>query len=275
MREIPEDTRTEADAVGQIARDATKLEFRVGAFAFVSDGDEINVPVKLDDDGSPRVFTEAMEAAQKIRPPRASNFIAGDVASLVAWVARYRTERTMVYVDSTRVVAIVDDMPADSAAGAHRRHRATLPLTRHPRLQAWLAVAGKALAVDAFADFVEANLDDFVDASIANMVRNLEIADATTWKRTVDERGRLRLVSESAQGGTPIPRAFTTMLPVWAFDLAPIPVDWRLALTVAKGAASFTIAARDLDAVIAARVVELASALRDALPGTVILAGQP
>jgi hypothetical protein len=107
-------------------------------------------------------------------------------------------------------------------------------------------------------------------------VRNMELAEATSWKRSVDAQGRVKLTAESAQSGTPVPRAFVIRVPYFEFDAEPTALKFRLVLTMSKGQVSFKISCADIEEVRSIRLSTLAAEISSALDGaTPVLLGEP
>lgn len=259
---------TETGAAVLAGRQSANIDERTSILQ-VANG--LSIPVMLDMHGSPAVFRGVIDEIERLAPPRRRTFVAHEVDSLIAWTKRYCTADTVVYVNRKAVEVVIDDVPASGLrGGSPRAHRGVLHLGLHPRLIVWLAACDRDLTVEQFSDVVEANIDDIADAAIPSMIRNLEIAEGTTWRRTVDAQGRIKLASESTQGGTPVPRSFKVAVPIWSIDTDDSdaePIVFRLALKVSKGSATFRLTAHNLDELVGVRVDEMLAEMTAALDG--------
>lgn len=115
-----------------------------------------------------------------------------DAASLVAYVNRHKHPRATTLWGSrkgARVVAVLDDHEADvsgeraASAGGPRwgRHRATLQLEHSPNWLRWIQADGKWFDQETFADFLEQNAVDVIEAAtmyeVATTLRASRSAD--------------------------------------------------------------------------------------------------
>lgn len=262
--------RTDTDAAIEAGARVTNLAGRVAEASYLGTA----IPLAIDGNGNVRLLKEAVELHERLHPPRSGAFTAGNVAALGEWILRYRTKDTLVYVSAGGVRAVIDDTPAAPAAdggpaiGARKSLVGELKLRQHVRLQAWLGASNKPLSVDDLAELVEANVDDLATADLVTFVRNMELAEATSWKRTVDEKGRVKLTAESAQSGTPVPRSFVIRVPYFEFDAEPTALKFRLVLTMSKGQVSFKISCADIEEVRTMRLAALAAEIAGILDGT-------
>jgi hypothetical protein len=275
--------RTEADAAIEAGSKITTLTGRVAEMSYLG----TPIPLMINAHGGVQLLKEAVELHERLHPPRAGAFTAGNVSALADWILRYRTKDTLVYVSASGVRAVIDDTPAFEAApgapptdaslrGARKAMVGQLHLRQHVRLQAWLGASNKPLSVDELAELVEANVDDLATADLVTFVRNMELAEATSWKRSVDAQGRVKLTAESAQSGTPVPRAFVIRVPYFEFDAEPTALKFRLVLTMSKGQVSFKISCADIEEVRSIRLSTLAAEISSALDGaTPVLLGEP
>lgn len=102
------------------------------------------------------------------------------LSSLVEYLARFEDGRAAVFADRVgRVIVGVIDWHAegaDDAAPAWARHRAIYSLEHTPEWLAWNGISGRAIAQQAFAEFIEENLPDIIEpdaATVLEVVRNL------------------------------------------------------------------------------------------------------
>lgn len=152
-----------------------------------------------------------------------------DEDSFIAFVNRWGSQATVIYAntDALAFVAVIDDHPqGDAVAAAHwRKHRATYACPRDPAWKAWIANDGTGMAQVAFADFIEARLEDMVKAEgcaapldVLQMARQLHIRTKGTFQREINPTtGDSILVNktETDTGSTVIPRAFAIAIPVF------------------------------------------------------------
>jgi uncharacterized protein YfdQ (DUF2303 family) len=198
------------------------------------------IPVALiseaDDDGSPitsiEVLTGVIEEMDKRAPGprrRTGSVRLTDEDSFIAFVNRWGTAASVIYADTAALAftAVLDDhLDGQDIDGARwREHRATYACPRSPEWQAWTANDEKWLTQTAFADFIEARLEDMVKADacaapldVLQMARQLHIRTKGEFRREVNPTtGDSILVNktETETGSTVIPRAFAIAIPVF------------------------------------------------------------
>jgi uncharacterized protein YfdQ (DUF2303 family) len=194
---------------------------------------------EIDDEGAPvtsvKVLTGVIEEMDKRAPGprrRTGSVRLTDEDSFIAFVNRWGSVDTVIYADTSALAfaAVLDDHPIGDdinglAASRWREHRATYACPRSPEWQAWTANDEKWLTQTAFADFIEARLEDMVKADacaapldVLQMARQLHIRTKGTFQREVNQTtGDSILVNktETETGSTVIPRAFAIAIPVF------------------------------------------------------------
>jgi uncharacterized protein YfdQ (DUF2303 family) len=191
---------------------------------------------EIDDEGAPvttvKVLTGVIEEMDKRAPGpsrRTGAVRLTDEDSFIAFVNRWSSQHTVIYADTAALAftAVLDDHPAGAevAEALWREHRATYACPRSPEWQAWTANDEKWLTQTAFADFIEARLEDMVKADacaapldVLQMARQLHIRTKGTFQREVNPTtGDSILVNktETETGSTVIPRAFAIAIPVF------------------------------------------------------------
>lgn len=155
---------------------------------------------------------------------------------------------TRVYADAAdrSVVAVLND-DVDSTNPGWRDRRVRLVLAHTPEWQRWAALDGKLMSQQAFAEHVEACLDDIREPDAASMLEIAQTIEATT---NVDFRSQVRLTSGQRQftyaentdaragsGGTlTVPEQFVLGLTPWAGrDAKPFRVEARLRYRITPG----------------------------------------
>jgi uncharacterized protein YfdQ (DUF2303 family) len=177
-----------------------------------------------------------------------------ELNSFIDYVNRYKnTETSIVYVDPMRFTAscVFDDHHAgpNVSNADWRQHIATYACPRSPEWQIWCANDQKPLTQEAFADFIEARLEDLrkehdypAPLDMLTMARNLLVRTKGTFERSLDPttgNGVLTNKTENETGSTVIPRAFVLGIPVFEGGAA-YRVEARIRMQVADGRASFS-----------------------------------
>lgn len=125
-----------------------------------------------------------------------ANVTLHDAASLVAYVRHHDEGATVLYADrSSRSIAAILDAPA-AGRTAWSEHRAVVALTPSDEWRHWRSADGKLVAQLAFAEHIEAGLDQIVDPPAAEM---LEVAQHFQAHRRVEFRSGRRLTSGETQ----------------------------------------------------------------------------
>lgn len=232
MSTTDETTRTEADAIADLARSAAQIEIlpvegTVGAFP----------------DGGGAVVIRDLEEFDA-HPRRAqADRIVYDAASFATYLHRHEGAATEVYADvqDARVVGILDSHEAimDTVLGAPgwQSHRITLQLTKSPSWLAWEKHDGEFLPQAEFAEFAELQAADVRDPSPADL---LELAQQMEITKGVAFEGGQRL----ADGQTRLTYKETIEARAGQRGELEIPSTLRLALKPYIGGPTYAVVAR-------------------------------
>ncbi len=269
-----------AGAAGVTAKDRT-IDVKVAVR-----GVEVTLPYAFTSSGEPRLLKEAVEEAQhqadQTSPRRNGRYQFSDLASILAWAARYKTAETSAYLQAPTqspgsLTIIVDELPGgDSDKGTNRTLRATLPIALHDRLKAWVGAQDAWLDAATFCSFVEMAGDELSSAELLSMVQNLEVTAATTWKRTVDDKGAVRVQTEDKSGpATRIPREFKFAVPAFEFDDIATMFAAKLFSKIEKGQPMFRFTISDFKRTIALAMKVTHDVVADVVPATQVYLGSP
>lgn len=204
-------------------------------------------------------LVEALEILDKREPfaLRRDNLVRlYEAESLIAYVKRFGSERTLVYANTTgfEFTAVLDDHPEAPAGtpedkAGWRAHRAYYACPRSPEWLAWTGRDGKASSQTEFADFIEGRLEDLVSADgfprpvdILQVARNLNIRTKGQFQREMNPTNgdyimvnKLETTSESTQ----IPRAFVIGVPVFEGGQR-YQVECRIRFSIVGGTPQFS-----------------------------------
>lgn len=119
-----------------------------------------------------------------------------DAASFAAYFGKHSDADTEVYADADRltITAVLDAHTADTARWSG--HRLLLSLRKTEAWDQWLALDGKLMGQEQFAEFLEDHLPDLLDPSAATM---LEIAQSIQAATKVDFQSGTRLATGERQ----------------------------------------------------------------------------
>jgi hypothetical protein len=259
--ETPRDVEALLDAGEQLAG----VEPRV---FFVPHPESPNntVPVILSDTRDGSLVHRRVELAAPIlaeldrRQPgprrREGFFRFAEVESFMDYLTIYGNPSTsLVYASPSRIVGVIDEHPPGAdpdgiMPGGWRLHRAEFAPPASLEWTAWCSFDGKAMAQEAFADFVEARLEDVRSeanfpppAELLTMARDLTVRTRGTFQRSIDvTTGAGVLISRvdnEPSASTIIPRAFVIGVPV--YEMGEVyRVEARVRLNVNDSRASFT-----------------------------------
>lgn len=172
-------------------------------------------------------------------PRRAKGTVAPQtVDDLARYVQRHDdTTQTTVWVDADgqAVTAVLNDHPAGGAAWGD--HRATLKLKPTPEWQRWVALDGKLVDQEQFAEHIELGLPEIVDPDGATM---LEIAQSIEGSKSADFKAGHRL----QDGSVAIEYVETTAAKAGQKGELDIPARFRLAIAPFLGEEPAEISAR-------------------------------
>lgn len=202
----------------------------------VYDDIEDDIPMKLVIRGGggeePEVWTELLELREKRAGAprrRTGRFALTELDSFIAWINRYKEERSVVWsdLDAFTLRAVIDEHAAsdEQHIAAWREFSATYTAPRSPEWKAWTEKEGKPLEQDNFADFIEERLEDLTTGEgaakptdVLTMARDLRVHTKGTFQRTVNPTtGNFTLTNktETDTGSTQIPRMFLIAIPVF------------------------------------------------------------
>jgi uncharacterized protein YfdQ (DUF2303 family) len=163
---VSDETKTEAEAIAELAVLGVAPEALDPAELYVYRGDVLNLEKHLDSPfrmkGNTRLF---------------------DDASFSTLTQRFKTDTTMIYADLYRfefVSVFNDASPVEGAAWGD--HRAVLTLKATPEWNHWIGPNGQMLSQEAFAEHIETGADEVVSPSGAEM---LELAQTFHAKNNV------------------------------------------------------------------------------------------
>jgi len=175
-----------------------------------------------------------------------------ELDSFVAFVNRFKSDESAVYaeVSSFSVTAVINEHPEGPVAARWRDHRAVYKCPRSPEWIAWTSIDGKAMAQDAFADWIEARLEDLAvgdrgpaPTEVLRVARDLQVHTKGTFSRAIDPTtgtGHLVCKTENESASTPIPRAFFLSIPVFDGGQRYL-VEARVRFAMVEGRPSFTV----------------------------------
>lgn len=218
------------------------------------------IPVLVDGD-QVHILNNVLEIADKrgAAPRRrkgTSNH--SELASFIEHIIRFKDADSAVFADTgaVRMTAVLDYHQAGADKpprwGEHRSVY-VCPLSEQWRL--WTANNGVKLAQDAFAQFIEDNMQDLASptgngddkdfpmpSDVLTMARNLVIQSKGEFSRSINPTtGESSLVckNENVTGSTKIPRAFLIGIPVFEAG-AMYRVEARMRMDMSSGRPSFS-----------------------------------
>lgn len=231
-------------AIAKLGADASDIDNKtqLGTVQVIrNDGAVVDVPLIVTAGGS-SVNTGALTAAEQLMPPRrVGEYDFDDLASLVAFTARFKTSETAAYftapdLDAENpdgdVTVVFDDLTQGGAFGARRAFMAKMPLALGPVMKRYLENADKWLSSETFLGFIDERIDDHVTADLASVAMNVGATTSTSWNRRVDPgTGRISIRVEDESGpSVAVPRRFKVRLPVFAFDRASDVIELECSL---------------------------------------------
>jgi hypothetical protein len=249
-------------------------------------GVEVTLPYAFNGNGQPQLLKEALDEARhqadQTNPRRQGRYQFSDLASILAWATRYKTAETSAYLQAPTqspgsLTIIVDELPGgDSDKGTNRTLRATLPIALHDRLKAWVATQEQWLDAATFCSFVEMAGDELSSAELLSMVQNLEVTSAASWKRTVDDKGAVRVQTEDKSGpATRIPRDFKFAVSAFEFDDVATQFDAKLFSKIEKGQPMFRFTITDLKRTITLAMKMTHEVVSEVVPAANVYLGTP
>lgn len=258
----------------EIGRDEADINKRLAHLARVVDpedesGDDA-VPVTLvtRDIGDGRMETRAevfhdllktQDARAAAPRRRQGTHVLAELGSFIEFVNDYKSDVSLGWaeLDKFTVTVVLDEHPQGATEdvaipAAWREHRAVYTCPRSSEWLAWTSHDGKAMKQDAFADFLEARLEDMVNVAgfpkpteMLMLARNLLIRIKGEFSRSIDPtKGTTQLVNKTDHdtGSTEIPRAFMIAVPIFqGGDRYSVEARIRFAIGDAGPAFSYTL----------------------------------
>lgn len=231
----------------------------------------IKVPIVAQSGGGIAVLRDAYDLAKQEHaernPDRAGRYTMADTESLLAWAGRFKQPDSAAFLTAPTLVApgsvtiVIDELPI-STAGAHRRLTASLGLRFSDLLTEWLKLNGQWQTAEAFYSFVDEHTDELTTADVLTMAKNIEIRSESTFKRSVSDDGKVKLVLEDQSGpAMTVPRKFGFVAPMFSFggEYKHHTFSARLALKLDKGRPMFRFEIVDLQG----RVSDAMRVIRD------------
>lgn len=160
-----------------------------------------------------------------------------DTAAFAAYYAKHADSATEVYADVQRltITAVLDAHQADAPRWG--KHRLNLALRKTPEWVAWLAMDGKLMDQEAFAEHLEDHLTAIVTPPAAQM---LEIAQSLQATAKVDFQSSMRL----SNGQRQLQYTETTTGKAGEKGKLEIPESFEIGLTPFEGSEPYKLSAR-------------------------------
>lgn len=213
---------------------------RDGADATKKITEVAGIPVIITPAGNARVINEALEYADaRADKPRRRKGTAThqELASFIDHVNRFKDTNSAVFADTSDVTltAVLDYHEAGTALAAQPRwgqHRSVYECPLSTQWQLWTAANGVKMKQDAFAQFIEDNMQDLTSptgngedkdlpmpSEVLTMARNLVINSKGVFSRAINPTtGDSSLICKNESDpatSTRIPRAFLLGIPVF------------------------------------------------------------
>lgn len=232
MPSTTDDIKEAADALGKLI----SLDIKTGDYpaagktVLIDEVPHIFVPGNC----SLQKMESALAAPRRIRV----NVKVIDLESFLSYLNTYKEPSTQIFVrsnaDGLNATAIID-YPASAAQTAWGQHRITFFTQHTPEWQRWMGLNKEALSQRVFGEFVENNLQHFVNPSGADMLtiaRDIEVKQNVEWKGTVRlENGDTSInyinTSKAGAGEIEVPNRFTIGLRVFRGGVV-YPLDAKL-----------------------------------------------
>jgi len=221
---------TETGAAMQAGSDAASIDCRTGCFT-AKEIDDDGIPLVLLSNGQSLQIPTGLRAAIDVRAahPRrkTGKSTHHEEPSFCAHVVRNKAPDSAIWANAEKpcIEAIYDYHGPHGQEPGWGQHRAvyTLPLSSEWVL--WTSGDGKQLTQDAFAEMLDARMEDLASVDgharpleLLEMARSLQIHTAGTFKRSLNPTtGESSLVckTEHGQESTKIPRAFCLGIPIF------------------------------------------------------------
>ena len=268
----------EPSGVGKIieaARASVEAEERVGSIEYLG----VDVPVVVRADGGVHVaedvakFVEQRDAAPQ---RRSGNVRIDDLDSLIAIVNRQKLDgQTAAFVrkDGPVVIVVLDWHRPNAQAAGWRGDMITFAPKLSRQWVAWNGLAKGPIGQDAFADFLEDNIEDVAERdpyplklALVQMARDLHVSIGQKFQRTVDPASgdvTLACVTDSGQSKTKIPREFLLGIPVFDGSSVNYAIKVGLKLELKGSDAFFHVKPRNADAALEDAVADVRKAIAE------------
>lgn len=220
-----EETKQGVEAILKAGRQSATVEERVCSVTIDYRGTVVAIPIATTEHGT-MVIRDAYDLAKQAHaeqhPDRAGRYAMADLESLLAWAKRHKTEDTAAFLTAPgdtpgSVQVVIDELPA-SGAGCHRKLSASLALKFSEALTEWLAQNDQWQSAEQFYSFIDEHTDQLTTADVLTMAKNVEIKSESSFKRSVDDSGRVKLVLEDQSGpAMSVPRKFGFVAPMFTF----------------------------------------------------------
>lgn len=230
----------------------------------VVEHDGVRVPVGIASDGTLSLMkgvVDHIEARAASPAARVCAVTIDDVDALVAYVNRQKLDgQTVAFArkqPGPTVVVVFDWHRANAGQPGWQRDRATYSPKLSRQFVSWMALAKEPIGQDAFADYLEDNLDDVAEregfplkTELVKMARDLHVSIGHKFQRTVDtQTGDVTLVatSDSNQSKTKVPREILLGIPVFDGSTVLYAIRFGLRLELRQDKALFVLKPRNAD----------------------------
>jgi uncharacterized protein YfdQ (DUF2303 family) len=265
-----EETKQGVEAILEAGKATTSIAARVDTIDVEYRNTKIVVPVAAAGQGVV-VLRDAFDLAKQAHadqsPERAGHYTMADLESLLAWAGRHRTPNTAAFLSAPTpsapgvVQVTIDELPTGDA-GCHRKLSASLALRFSNLLAEWLKLNGQWQSAEAFYSFIDEHTEELTTADVLTMAKNIEVRSESTFKRTIGDDGKVKLVLEDQSGpAMSVPRKLGFIAPMFSFggEYKAHTFTARLALKLDKGRPMFRFEIVDLPG----RVLDATRVIRD------------
>jgi len=226
----PETKGTETGAAMLAGSDAATLDCRTGCFT-AAEIDSDGIPVVLLNSGQklevPQALLDAIDARAEHPRRKTGTSMHHEEPSFCAHVVRNKGPDSAIWANAEKpcIQAIYDYHGPHGQAPGWGQHRALYTLPLSSEWQTWTAGDGKPLTQDAFAEMLDARMEDLASVAeharpieLLEMARSLQIHTAGTFKRSLNPttgESSLLCKTEHGQESTKIPRSFCLGIPIF------------------------------------------------------------
>lgn len=282
-----DDPRTEADAIIEIATQATTpshIRLEPGGYYLTRDADGTIRQIDLTGEkwtGTPRRIRQTVQLH--------------DIDSFINYLAKHADEFTEVWARPDRIEAIIDAHAPhrDGDSADWQVHRAALALERSDELNDWAAGSGRAMSQETLAEFIDAHAAEIIapaTADLRELAAGLEVNVGATYQSGIRLSNGARRVSfvetvdgRVREGNVDIPDTITIAVPILTTDttVTELTARFRYRANPAKGTVTFMYlldgAGEAVQAAFEHTMTRLAAALdgHDQIPTVPIFRGDP